>query len=75
MTAALRAAFLIAIDDLDLRYAFQRAARNGCARCGGPRDAASPTGGLLFCCSACLHKQKLWRVYGPGDPRTTERAS
>lgn len=73
MTAVLRAALLIAIDTLDLQYAFRRALLNGCARCGGPRDTASPYGGLLHCCSLCLHKMKLQRVYGPGDPRAPER--
>lgn len=61
--AALRAAFLIAIDPLDLEHAYRRLTRTGCARCGGPRDARGPKGGMLACCSVCLEKVKLYRVY------------
>jgi hypothetical protein len=59
-----RAAFVIAIDPLDLEHAFRRSTRTGCARCGGPRDARGRNGGLLACCSGCLHLLKLYRVYG-----------
>jgi len=60
----LRAAFVIAIDPLDLEHAYRRLTRTGCARCGGPRDARGPKGGMLACCTVCLEKQKHYRVYG-----------
>ncbi|HKP08325.1 MAG TPA: hypothetical protein VJU58_13815 [Microbacterium sp.] len=58
-----RAALLIAIDPLDLQYAFRRTYRTGCARCGGVRDAHGPKG-LRACCSECLEALKHYRVYG-----------
>jgi hypothetical protein len=66
LTTATRfqAAFLIAIDQLDLKHSFRRLTRTGCARCGGPRDARGRKRGLMKCCSACLHLLKLYRVYG-----------
>jgi len=66
MTTSTRfqAAFMIAIDPLDLEHAFRLSTRTGCARCGGPRDARGSKGGLLKCCSACLHLLKLYRVDG-----------
>jgi hypothetical protein len=64
-SARLRAAFVIAIDPLDLEHSFRQVtSRTGCARCSGTRDARGRKGGLRACCSACIHLVKLYRVYG-----------
>lgn len=71
-----RAALLIAIDPLDLEHGFRAFKyRTGCKRCGGERDARGPKGGLLACCSECIHLFKLYRVYGADEAQRARVAA